>query len=109
VSWVVPPGNIDTFVLAMVGVVAVVSVTGRLTVSRSNFPVSEGSSIMMPTCSGVPVANVELGVPVITPVLDNDRPSVAQVVPSGSNPIYEDGGGLPAEDSASWTLLLTPV
>jgi hypothetical protein len=92
----------------MVGAVAAVSATGRLTVSRSNFPVSDASSIMMPTFRGVPLAKLELGVPVITPVLDNDSPSVAQVVPSDSNPI-DEVGGLPDEDSASWTELVVPV
>ena len=68
--------------LVTLGVVGAVSVTGKLMVSRSSFPVSAPFSNIMPTCSGVPVAKLELGVPVITPVLDNDRPSVDQAVPS---------------------------
>jgi len=76
----------DMFVFVMVGALTIAIDTGSSIVSRRAVPVPAAFGIVMPTCNGVPVAKSELGVPVITPVFDNDNPSVAHVVPSGSNP-----------------------
>ena len=99
------PSEGDMVMLELVianGEVDVVSVTGRLTVSRGSIPVPAASSIEIPTCNGVVALNVELGVPVIKPVLDNDNPSALQTLGLTSwNPINEAGGGLPVDESAS--------